>query len=175
MGLRKLKMSDAPYMLEWMHDQDAVALLPTHFEEMTMGDCETFIQQSLISTENIHLAICNEHDDYIGTVSLKHVDRDNLSAEFAIVINKKAWGKGYARQAFSDILQVAFANNGLNRVYLCVFEDNVRAVKLYRKLGLHYEGMFRKHIRSKDGKFHDLCWYSVLREEWLNNQDNKGE
>ncbi|MDD3415404.1 MAG: GNAT family protein [Lachnospiraceae bacterium] len=166
MKLKLLKREDAIPMLEWMHDTSVVSVLPTHFEEMTIEDCYAFIEAAKSNQDkNLHLAICNDEDEYLGTVSLKNINPKDSNAEFAITISKKAMGQGVSGFATREILRIAFEQLNLKRVYLCVFSDNLRAKKFYKKIGFLYEGTFRKHMLSKDGKLHDLEWYAVLKEE----------
>lgn len=166
--LRKLQISDSEPMLAWMHDSGIIGKLPTRFENMTEDDCRKFILSAEADGKTIHRAVCDEHGKYVGTVSLKNIDYENSTAEFAIVLSKDAIGKGYGQEALKEILKIAFYECELNRVYLCVFEDNIRAVRFYEKMQLTYEGMFRQHILSKDGKYHNLCWYSILKSEFIN-------
>ena len=53
----------------------------------------------------------------------------------------------------------------LNRVYLNVLDENIRAIKFYEKLGFHYEGLFRQHLYIKD-KVVSLRWYALLKREY---------
>jgi hypothetical protein len=41
--LRKLKQSDAPLMLEWMHDEDVVHFMKADFQHKTLSDCENLL------------------------------------------------------------------------------------------------------------------------------------
>ena len=166
MKLRLLERDDAFPMLEWMHDTDVVSVLPTSFEKMTIEDCFAFIETAKISQEkDLHLAICDSNEDYLGTVSLKNINKKNVNAEYAITLSRRAIGTGAARFATQEILKIAFDNLNLERVYLCVFSDNIRAIKFYKKIGFIHEGTFRKHMILKDGQLHDLEWYAILKEE----------
>ena len=134
MRLRELRPEDAPLMLEWMHDPEVVRDLQTHFEEKTLDDCLRFIRAAAEPGEDIHFAITEDNaDEYMGTVSLKHI-RDG-KAEFAITIRKCAMGKGLSRDAMQAILQYGLETLGLRQVYWCVSPDNRRAVRFYDKNG----------------------------------------
>ena len=134
MRLRKLKPEDAPLMLEWMHDPGVVKDLQTNFSRKTLEDCEAFIRAASKSGEDLHYAIITDRDDeYLGTVSLKHLQPEQ--AEFAITIRKCAMGKGVSREAMSLILRYGFDRFGLKRIYWCVSPKNQRAVRFYDKNG----------------------------------------
>lgn len=119
-------------MLEWMHDPFVVEHMQTNFLSKTFSDCANFINYSC-NIENINMAIVDDVDNYMGTVSLKHITKEN--AEFAIVMHKNAIGKGYAIWGMREILRMAFNEYNVNYVYWCVNEKNKRAVKFYDKNG----------------------------------------
>lgn len=133
MNLRKLEMKDAPYMLEWMHDATVVANMQTNFTQKTINDCENFIRKSQCSLDNLHFAIVDEKDEYMGTVSLKHITDDE--AEFAITLRKLAMGKGFSKYAMDEVIRIALYDLHLKRVYWCVSPKNERAIKFYDKNG----------------------------------------
>ncbi len=135
MKLRKLEPKDAPRMLQWMHNADAVAYLQGHFLEKTMADCLNFIVRSRDDDYQLHLAIADEDDVYLGTVSLKHIDRQQGDAEFAIAIHPDAMGTGCARWAMEQILHMGLTELGLRRIFWCVSPENRRAVRFYEKGG----------------------------------------
>lgn len=159
MNLRKLEKKDAPFMLEWMHDNAVVEHLQSDFVNKTIEDCNCFIVNS-ISKENINLAIVDENDIYMGTVSLKHIN--DTSAEFAIVVRKVAMGKGYSIFALKEILKYAFNDMGLKEVYWCVSPENIRAVRFYNKHG--FRQMTNAHLSFPGYRLEQTqsyIWYSV--------------
>lgn len=147
MILRKLEQKDAELMLEWMHDASVVSDLKTNFETKTIEDCRQFIDNS-ISEADINYAIVDDADEYLGTVSLKHVDRDEETAEFAITIRKKAMGQGISILAMQEMINYGFEELGLRKIYWCVDKNNIRAVRFYDKNGFERVNVnnFSKHI-----------------------------
>lgn len=163
--LRSLRMEDAPFMLEWMHDPDVGTLLEARFDLMSLEDCERFIELAHEDDESVHLAIIDpDTDEYIGTISLKRVDVKNLRAEYAVATRTKAHGTGIAACATRDVLRVAFEVLGLRSVFLNVRADNLRAIRFYEKVGFRYEGTARQALCVGD-TFVDLRWYSMLASE----------
>ena len=82
-----------------------------------------------------HYAICDDEDAYQGTISLKDIDVENGTAEYAIVLRRQAQGKGYASFATREILRIAFEELGLHKVYLNVWKENAHAVGFYEHMG----------------------------------------
>ena len=133
MKLRNLELRDAPLMLEWMHDPQVVGHLSTNFAEKTLTDCENFIRWAGETKEDLHLAIANAEDIYMGTVSLKHIH--NKTAEFAITVRACSMGKGYSAYGMNCILRKGIDELGLESIYWCVSRQNARAVRFYDKNG----------------------------------------
>lgn len=133
MKLRALEQRDAPLMLEWMHDESVVHHLGTNFMEKTMDDCRRFIDWAGSTREDLHLAVTDAQDTYMGTVSLKHIHGG--TAEFAITVRSCAMGKGYSRYGMAAILEKGLQELGLEAIYWCVSRHNARAVRFYDKNG----------------------------------------
>ena len=168
--LRPLKKQDANFMLEWMHDKKCQKGFKKNMLDMTLLDAENFcIDNSKQISElseglSVHFAIVNEKDEYLGTISLKNISLIDKNAEYAVVIRPSMQGKGIALNASKKILEKAFLEYRLNRVYLTVLEDNENAIKLYEKIGFKKEGLLRKHVFS-DGQFKNWLLYGILKGE----------
>lgn len=162
-NLRKLLKKDAEYMLEWMLDENLHEYFRFNSDNANKEKVIQFIEHSYSDT-NIHLAIVNDHDEYLGTVSLKNIDQLNKNAEFAISLREKAKGTGAARIATEQILDFAFHELLLNKVYLNVYSTNTRAIKFYEKMNFHREGTFVNHI-CVDEHMKTLEWFAIFKED----------
>lgn len=118
---------------------------------------------------NLHLAITDSSDEYLGTVSLKHIEKD--SAEFGITIRKKAMGHGVSISAMNEILKIGFEKLGLSNVFWCVNPENVRALKFYDKNGFDRVELSdtEKEKLIDDGVYNiseisNYIWYQVVRK-----------
>ena len=165
MRLRQLENKDAEVMLEWMHDESVVEWLNADFASKTIDDCISFIEYSKKDNENIHLAVVDEMDNYMGTVSLKHVNLEKRNAEFAITIRKSAMGKGYSSYAMNEIIRLGFEDIGLNEIYWCVSPENKRAVKFYEKSVGKRTDLIPDTIISnyRMNMLENLIWYMVSK------------
>lgn len=166
--LRELKDSDADGMLEWMHNEEIQKNFRKPMLSYTRERVMDFIQSAkydIVEGASIHFAITNTEDEYLGTVSLKELDLESCSAEYAIVLRKSMQGKGYAKAATLQLLAKGFREYELERIYLNVLSDNVKAQELYKRCGFMYEGESRKAVRI-NGRLRSLKWYSILKEEY---------
>ncbi|MBO5321480.1 MAG: GNAT family N-acetyltransferase [Clostridia bacterium] len=164
MKLRKLEMKDAPLMLEWMHDESVVENLAANFAAKKIEDCEAFIEFSKKDENNLNLAIVDENDEYMGTASLKHINRESKNAEFAIAMRTCAMGKGFSKYGMAEIIRVGLEEMGLDEVYWCVSPVNKRAVRFYDKNG--YPRVPHNEIKCvgyTEEQIKEFIWYSVKK------------
>lgn len=169
MHLRKLEQKDAIFMLEWMHDDFVVHDLSTNFATKKLADCEHFIASAQNSLTDMHLAVVSDDDVYMGTVSLKHIDKETLNAEFAITVRSCAMGIGYSWYAMAEIIRVAYDDLGLNCIYWCVSKHNKRAVRFYDKHGFHETVELSNQIKDRYKGVENLKWYASLKGDDYRN------
>lgn len=169
MQLRKLEEKDAIKMSGWMHDPEVNQHFRFDAGAMTQEDVLHFIAAAQDTRQNMHLACVDENDEYMGTVSLKQIDKENGTAEYAISFLKSAQGNGAARFATGEILRIAFEDLELEKVYLDVLEENQHACRFYEKQGFCREGVLRSHILLH-GKRRSLCLYGILKEGWQKDE-----
>lgn len=161
--LRHLEERDAPLMLEWMHDSGINCNFQADFASSTLESVLSFINDCF-GEESQNFAITDENDEYLGTISLKHISYKNANAEYSIVIRKKAQGTGVAVAATQELLKYAFEELKLHKVYLNVLEENVRAQKLYEKCGFVYEGRAVDAVKIS-GTYRNLKWYGIINNK----------
>ena len=170
MYLRELKIEDAPLMLEWMHDPAVVRYMRTDFSRKSLDDCVTFIVDSQ-KKNNHHYAIASDTDEYMGTVSLKHVDENGLSGEISVVVRSKAMRRGYSWFAMEAIIKKAFEEYSLEVIYWCVDVNDKRAIRFYEKHNFHEAIDFPEEIKQRYTNCEKLKWYSVLKGDVLDNRE----
>lgn len=169
-NLRDLKISDIDYMREFVENDEisknfVFTRYPYSKEKMI-----SFIKSSWEDKKNVHYAITDENDNYIGTVSLKNINYIDKNAEYAIVIRKKYWGQKIALKATDKILFYGFNTLNLEKIYLNVLSNNVRAINFYEKYGFKKEGVFKNHIYYF-GKYVDMIWYAFFKNDFNNAKE----
>jgi RimJ/RimL family protein N-acetyltransferase len=115
----------------------------------------------------IHYAIHKRADEHlIGYGQIAHIDRYNRLCLLGITIGEKQeWGRGYAREALSAVIEYCFAALQLNRIAAAVYGFHHRSIQLFEGLGFCREGTLRQNV-LKQGEFADEHLCSMLRAEW---------
>ena len=107
----------------------------------------------------------------VGRIYIYNIDFLNEKGEFGIIVEKSYSGQGIAYKASQLLFNYVFTNLKINKIYLLVFSENERAIKLYEKLGFEQEGYFKKEV-FKNGRFQNVIRMALFRDEWLKNENN---
>jgi len=110
-------------------------------------------------------AVLKETGKVIGYVLFNSVDEPEIY-EIGWIFNKSYWRCGYAYEICSRLISYGFEEMELHRI-CAEAEDVGKSVPFMKKLGMREEGVFRKHTKSSDGRWCDLYWYAILREDYL--------
>lgn len=121
----------------------------------------------VIKNENEeHLTIWQKKTNKIvGFTILAGFKNPNLALEFRrIVVHEK--GIGIGRQCLQLVKKYCFNELKFHRLWLDVFEDNLRAIHLYKSEGFKEEGRLRDVIRQ-DEIYRSLLILSILENEFI--------
>ncbi len=104
----------------------------------------------------------------IGVVDLVDMDFSNKTTNWGFYIGEVSYrGRGIGSITLFRLMEYVFDTIGFHRMYTSVLENNMGALQLYKRFGFREEGMWRKHI-LRDGKYVDVVWVGILKEEWEN-------
>lgn len=88
--------------------------------------------KKLVTSTQIKKVFCIKLDGQpIGYCILKRLDS---LPEIGINLDQPHWGKGYGHQSLI-LLEMEAKKLGIRKLYLRVFLDNLRAIRLYEKMG----------------------------------------
>lgn len=101
----------------------------------------------------------------VGTCTLYRLDAQSRRADCGYVLLPAEWGKGYATEAMSALLDWGFEALALHRVEADIDPRNTASAKLLERLGFAREG----HLRERwivEGEISDSWLYGLLAREW---------
>jgi RimJ/RimL family protein N-acetyltransferase len=172
--IRAIEKTDIDEIMKWVNDPEVKDNLLLRYPISRFQE-EKWIERTLEATDpkNKIFAIETKDGVYLGGIGFHGIDWENRNAEVGIVIGKKEyWNKGYGTDAMMTILDFAFNQMNLHRVYLRVFEFNARGMKSYEKCGLKKEGVLRED-RYRSGEYHDTIMMGILKYEFSKSQGSK--
>lgn len=170
MRLRDLNLNDAKGMLNWFNDKIVTDYLHGDYDNLTIEDAKRFITEDSRRKDELHKAITTDEDEYVGTVSLRHIDLTEETAELAIVVQSRYFTKGYAWFAVSEMLKYAFNYLNLRGVYWRTHNKNSRAIHFFDKHGFNRpDEDLPKVIKNRHSNEKNLVWYVCLNGDDFEN------
>jgi len=140
------------------------------------GDPETmrFIPSGAVTRERAHSYIERKiaHDErdgfgiwpvvhkadhrVIGECGVTHIEGTRPEIEIAWIFNRAYHGQGYATEAARAVMEFAFAELQIARLYALIDRFNARSIALANRLGMRYDRIIRAYKR-------DLMRYERVR------------
>lgn len=167
--LRELSLTDVDQLNVWRNERDILDNLGANFRYIAKDVDINWYQHYLNNRDkSIRLAIIHsETNSYIGNVNLTDIQPINHSAEFSILIGNVTYrSQGIGTAATKLMIKYAFEDLNLHRIYLTVLQENIPAVKLYKKNGFKEDGILRESV-FKNGKYCNMLAMSLLRHEYV--------
>ena len=165
--IRAIEKTDIDEIMKWINDREVMDNLIMRYPVSRYKE-EKWIEKALDESNPRIKTFALETKDgvYLGGISLHGIDWENRNAEAGIVIGKKEyWNKGYGTDAIMTLLDFAFNRMNLHRVYLKVYDFNLRGIKSYEKCGFKSEGALR-HDLYVNGRYHDSIIMGILKDEF---------
>lgn len=165
--LRPVQEEDLSQFQVWVNDPEVSQYLG-QFLPASMEDERAWLSRISKSTgQDVTVALVDrKNNTLIGSMGLHKIDhRNGTAVTGALIGNKKYWGKGYGSEAKMLLLEFAFNELNLRKVYSYVLEYNARSLAYAHKCGYVEEARLPKHYYRK-GQYWDQVILAVYREHW---------
>lgn len=166
MELRRLQKEDLPTRVLWMNNPAVYSGM--HFSlPITLEGTKKWFENNVGNVKRADVVLM-EDDEIVAFAGITNIDSTLRKAESYTFVSPDKQGKGIGTRARKMVLDYAFGELGLNKVFAYINEDNIRSYKLSEKLGFKLEGRLRQEYINKNGEFRDCLYYGILKEEWFN-------
>lgn len=170
--LRAFTVTDIPDLVDIMQDKsiyDSTLFIPYPYRKEDAFDW--IASHSVMLEENkavIFAVMLKGTRQLIGSVGLTTNTEFN-NAELGYWISKEFRDHGFATEASARAIAYGFEELELKRIFAHYMVFNPASGKVMEKLGMKKEGVMRSHV-MKNGKYTDIVYYGILREEYYKNQ-----
>ena len=167
---------DVQRMADWLDDEEVNSLwyglddqgLPLHLgyspHQMLQASSQEWDQVYGSDDRKVY-SVYTAEGDHIGEGQL-FVEWPLLEAQLVLIVGRKdLWHHHYGTMALIKLLDEAFENLGLHRVWADVPDYNEHALRMFRHIGFVLEGHLRKTHR-KNGEWYDSYAMGLLTEEY---------
>ena len=132
--IRPITYDDTDNIIKWRNGD----YVRSHFIDQRLFTKESHENwlRTMVETGKVAQFIILLDGAPVGSVYLRDIDHDKKDAEYGIFIGEEsARGKGVGTKSAKLIIEYAFNELHLDKIFLRVHKDNVGAVKSYEKAG----------------------------------------
>lgn len=145
--LRKPRMDDAPAIFAgWTQDPEVTRYL-TWRPHRRLGQTESFLQSCLAAwasgTRFPYVITLKENGQIVGMIDPR-LEGSKVGVGYGLA--RSHWGKGYMTEATRAVIDWAFQQPEIDRVYATTDVENVGSRRVMNKAGMRCEGILRKYI-----------------------------
>ncbi|MDI9420560.1 MAG: GNAT family N-acetyltransferase [Firmicutes bacterium] len=160
--LRPIEKADYDRIISWSQDMELMHYSDSSYPA-NREECESWVASARSNHYKLRFGIALG-TKLIGDIELDQITWRRGDAELRIRIGeRKLWDLGYGTDAVTALLDYAFNNLNLNRIYLKVYTDNLRAIKCYHKAGFKKEGKLTRTAFTQ----REIYLMRILKHEHL--------
>jgi RimJ/RimL family protein N-acetyltransferase len=167
--LRPLTFADAQDIYEQVKHKEVVRYTMQIPHPYHLNDAQKFIKNSIKAYKKKTAYIYGiEHKDtkkIIGVISLSNLDKKNQKCELGYWLGKKYWNQGVMTKAVKMILEIAFNQLKMHRVYASTFADNNGSVRVLENNKFFLEGIQYETV-LRAGKWYNFFLYGLLKDDF---------
>ena len=165
--LRLLEKNDLPKRVKWFNDPSISKYLVSDYP-VSLAKTEAWFSKVLLDNSKVHFSILDkETDTLIGMTGLLQITPKQQHAQMYITIgDEKFHGRRLPDEIIPMVLNYAFIELNLNKVYLWTIPCNERGRKVYERNGFKQEAEMHEHMYCR-GQFQTIIQHRVLKSEFL--------
>lgn len=164
--LRLMEEKDVPYKVKWINDPKVRATLNFDYPLSEISTKQWLVRAAADPSRRDFIACLGDSAAPIGYGGLLNIDLRNSKAESYLGLGADHWGQGLGFELRILLLEYAFIELGLNRVYSYVWPENLGMIKLNERAGFVKEGLLREDIFSH-GQRRDRLVMGLMRRDYL--------
>ena len=157
-ALRRVSPSDRTAFMAWFQDP---CLTRWHGNPGPQEADAEF--QRIVHSRYNFVVVADGHD--AGHAAVEGEWDKGAYAELGIAIDPRRWRQGVGTKALTLVVEFAFRETGVNRLWAGVVSSNAAALRLCERVGLVEEHRDRD-AATENGRRVDHIYFTVVADEW---------
>lgn len=173
--LREVTLKDGANIVKWRNSPKVIKHC-FNKNPITIKSNETFFKTCVETGKYKQFIVERIDDDFgvcsypIATVYLKDFDTLNHRCELCIFTSDdQEWNIESQSLAINLLIEKAFIEYGMHKIYTYVFIDNNDEVMLMKSAGFMEEGYLLKEAVNSEGGYVDVLRMAILAENYTKN------
>lgn len=163
---RRPTLNDVDELVNLKNNREAARMLGGNTPTYTCEDLMKWVDSHNNNKEEVLLVVYDETvKKLIGHVGLYKIDNLVKKAEYGILLaDDNSRGKGYGTMCTKTMVNYAFDELKLHKVYAEVIVDNKASEAMFKKCGFKVDGVLRDD-NFKNDRYYDVLTMSIFENE----------
>lgn len=172
--LRAMEPEDMECFREMLNDPGTARMVVGWSHPASKLDQQKWYERTIGDSNKRFSVVLIEGDRTVGMVALTDIDLVNRNACYGIKLHPSCPRmQGIGTDALMTLMEYAFNQLNLNRLDTEILLYNVASRRLHERCGWHEEGI-KKQAVYRDGQYHDLAIFGILKSEFLETKETLG-
>ena len=166
-SVRRLEHQDLPTRVAWFSHPMVSSQIMLD-APLSLAATERWFSETLLNANRLDLVFeysAHSHCQVVTMAGLAPIEYKHRRSEIYIVVDPERTCRGFGTLALRWMVNYAFRDLGLNRLFLYTMGTNARARRFYESNGFRAEGRLRAHALHQ-GKLVDRHIHALLHKEW---------
>ena len=170
--LREVTLDDGDMIVKWRNSPN-VSKHCFNRKLITLESNKRFYEQFITTGRYLQFIVERVDEQYgvvsypIATVYLKDIDRTNNRCEFCIFTSDdEEWNDESKSIAIKMLLEKAFSELKMNKVYSYVFVEFIDEADLLRQAGFSAEAILYEEAVDSKGNYADVIRFSITKAKY---------
>jgi RimJ/RimL family protein N-acetyltransferase len=161
-----LDVGHLPFVMTWVNDREVMQYFALRQERISEAEERSYLEKlTASSTDRAFSIFEGEQDDeasYVGQCSVNQIYWPARNGRVFLVVRKEKQRGGRGAAALAALVERAFVEVDLHKLWLIVRRDNRRAQAMYLRAGFEFEGTLRDEY-CVNGQFFDMVRMGIVR------------
>ena len=158
--LEPLSIDHLTHVMSWVNDREVMQYFATRQNAISEEEERGYLE-SLIASDKDRAYSIFDGERYLGQCSINQIYWPARNGRLFLVIKRDEQRKGYGGLALDQLVETAFDELELHKLWLIVRKDNRSSQAMYLKHGFDFEGVLRDEYFVQD-RYHDMVRMSLL-------------
>ena len=161
-----LALEHLPLVMTWVNDREVMQYFALRQEQISEAEEAAYLGKLVSSsTDRAYSIFEGDADDepsYVGQCSVNQIYWPARNGRVFLVVRKEKQHGGRGAAALTALIERAFSEVDLHKLWLIVRRDNRRAQAMYLRAGFEFEGTLRDEY-CVGGRYFDMVRMGIVR------------
>lgn len=159
--LRPTTLEDLPLIMSWVNDHEVMQYFAARQHDISEEEERRYLEH-ILGSKNDRLFSVFDGAEYVGQCSINQIYWPARNGRVFLVVRKAMQHGGRGAAMLQGLIERAFGELDLHKLWLIVRRDNLHAQAMYLRAGFEFEGVLRDEY-CVGGRFYDMVRMGIVR------------